>query len=295
MKFSASSIACYQDCGKKFEFRYIDRVKVVGEDAAHLVNGSAGHDILDKLKCERMGIQHSQNKLDAAPVVSLMASAWKAKYVNDNLTYLNSEFRFETTIGKIPIIGYIDGLARDGFGNSVIVEHKFTSSKIEIGAPFWDRLHLNTQVYMYVLACREMGIDVDYVLYDVIRLPFIKRLMKTKNLEYYKRDCKGGKKGELKAGQREHDETDEEMHERLQQYIIDNIDDLLVRHKIYVTADDLAAFEKVFKDCVKGIRAGIFPTNPNACVKGRFNCDYRPICGGLVEKTNKEYYKIGTR
>lgn len=70
--------------------------------------------------------------------------------------------------------GKIDGLANLKDGRVALVEHKTCGEDISDGAEYWTRLSFNTQLYKYVLALRARNIQIDTVIYDVIRKPTIK-------------------------------------------------------------------------------------------------------------------------
>ena len=70
--------------------------------------------------------------------------------------------------------GKIDGLAVLKDGRTALVEHKTCGEDISDGAEYWTRLSFNTQLYKYVLALRARKIEIDTVIYDVIRKPTIK-------------------------------------------------------------------------------------------------------------------------
>jgi len=70
--------------------------------------------------------------------------------------------------------GKIDGLATLKDGRIALVEHKTCGEDISDGAEYWTRLSFNTQLYKYVLALRARKIEIDTVIYDVIRKPTIK-------------------------------------------------------------------------------------------------------------------------
>ena len=72
-------------------------------------------------------------------------------------------------------VGVIDGLAVLKDGRTAIVEHKTTGEDIAPTADYWTRLQFNGQLFLYVLAARANGWDVDTVIYDVIRKPAIRQ------------------------------------------------------------------------------------------------------------------------
>lgn len=69
--------------------------------------------------------------------------------------------------------GKIDLIAKDG-GQQFIYEHKFLGEDISDDARLWERLEMDPQTSLYLWAARQSGIEVDGIIYDVIRKPTIK-------------------------------------------------------------------------------------------------------------------------
>ena len=91
-------------------------------------------------------------------------------------------------------VGIIDGLAVLKDGRTAVVEHKTTGEDISPSADYWTRLRFNGQLFLYVLAARANGWDVDTVVYDVIRKPAIRQKANETAEQYGERladDCAG--------------------------------------------------------------------------------------------------------
>ena len=91
-------------------------------------------------------------------------------------------------------VGIIDGLAVLKDGRTAVVEHKTTGEDISPAAEYWTRLRFNGQLFLYVLAARANGWDVDTVVYDVIRKPAIRQRANETAEQYGERladDCAG--------------------------------------------------------------------------------------------------------
>lgn len=91
-------------------------------------------------------------------------------------------------------VGIIDGLAVLKDGRTAVVEHKTTGEDISPAADYWTRLRFNGQLFLYVLAARANGWDVDTVVYDVIRKPAIRQKAGETAEQYGERladDCAG--------------------------------------------------------------------------------------------------------
>jgi len=72
------------------------------------------------------------------------------------------------------LAGKIDGIIRLEDGRLAVLEHKFLGESLDSGSDLWKRLLIDHQVTLYLMAARNLGYDVDTVIYDVIRKPTIK-------------------------------------------------------------------------------------------------------------------------
>lgn len=72
------------------------------------------------------------------------------------------------------LAGKIDGIVRLEDGRLAVKENKLLGDDISAESFLWRRMRIDQQVTIYVLAARELGQDVDCVLYDVTRKPTIK-------------------------------------------------------------------------------------------------------------------------
>ena len=158
-------------------------------------------------------------------------------------------------------VGIIDGLATLKDGRLALVEHKTTGEDISPTADYWTRLQFNGQLFLYVLAARANGWDVDTVIYDVIRKPAIRQ--KT-------------------------NETAEQYGERLSADCAERPDFYFARREVAVLDSALAEFEiqrdvicKMLLHCKAAARKAALPEqgwarNCNG-VTCR-NCDYAGFC-----------------
>src|SRR5690606_32440122 len=132
------------------------------------------------------------------------------------------------------LAGKIDKIVRLPDGRTAIMEHKTTSDSIASDSDYWARLRLDSQISLYVLAARELGYDVQTVLYDVVRKPRHERYRATPpELRKYKKD------GTLYANQRERDETPQEFGQRVYQAMYTEFDSYFARQEIPRLESDL--------------------------------------------------------
>jgi len=73
--------------------------------------------------------------------------------------------------------GKIDGIVRLEDGRLAVIEHKLLGDDIGVESFLWQRMRIDQQVTMYVMAARRLGFNVDCVLYNVSRKPTIKPTM----------------------------------------------------------------------------------------------------------------------
>jgi hypothetical protein len=71
------------------------------------------------------------------------------------------------------LAGKIDKIVRLADGRVAVMEHKTTTDSIEPTSDYWLKLKMDHQISTYFYAARELGHDVQTVLYDVIRKPGI--------------------------------------------------------------------------------------------------------------------------
>lgn len=188
----------------------------------------------------------------------------------------------------IRLVGQMDAVARVE-GKLVIVEHKTTSEDIDAGSTYWRRVSaLDSQVSTYHDAAREMGFDVEGVLYDVVRKPG-KLPLKATPPEARKLT----KQGFLYKGQRETDETPEEYLSRCLESIEENPEKHYARgHIVRLAADSAMHALDVWKYATEIATAEpLQPRNPEACISYGRACEYLPICEGSTSIENDDLYQ----
>lgn len=87
------------------------------------------------------------------------------------------------------LAGKIDCISMRG-GRLVIEEYKTAGEEIDSGASYWLRLRFDQQISIYMLAAREIGFNVEAILYDVCRKPCI-RQKQTETVEAYRDRLRG--------------------------------------------------------------------------------------------------------
>lgn len=304
-KLSASAINKWLLCAQKYKLHYRDRLSAKHEDKVLLQAGLAFHEALEVWKLSgdvNKGIEcfvkYPLNSYRRR-ALEMMFVAYTVVYANDAFTYEYVEKEFSVEHNGTIIRGIFDGIIIDDGNERAIVDHKTTRSDISPGSRYWERLSINTQIDTYLfIANKYLGLNIDYFLYDVIKIPQLRLLKATpKNQrEYYKRNNRWGRKGDLKKGQRSHDETIPEFTERIQEHIEHNTYSLFRRQKIYRTAEQIEAFKYDLNANIGLINAAIendwFPRNTNGCFAYNRECDYYPICSGDTTAENAELYYV---
>lgn len=70
--------------------------------------------------------------------------------------------------------GQIDKIVRLSDGRLAVMEHKTTSDDLCHESDYWQRLRVDHQISLYLMAAKALGHDVVTVIYDVIRKPCIR-------------------------------------------------------------------------------------------------------------------------
>ena len=186
----------------------------------------------------------------------------------------NPETGCATPIWKLA--GKMDRIVKLQDGRFALMEYKTTSRDFSPGAEYWQRLHLDQQLSIYVIAARRLGYPIDTILYDVTRRPGL-RPHKATPVEARKYT----KDGRLYANQRDVGETPEEFAARVGANMAERPD-------YYFARIEIARMEQDLEDCEaelwmqqlairEGQRSGHWWRNPGACY-GTIPCDYLNIC-----------------
>jgi hypothetical protein len=155
-----------------------------------------------------------------------MWNAYQWRWADDNMEMIACEVPFELPLvnpetgAPTPLFnraGKIDGIVRLADGRLAVLERKTTTTDISLDEDYWVRLRMDSQISGYFLAARELGYDVQTILYDVLKRPTIRPGKATpEEVRKYTKD------GKLYASQRAEDEEPEAYGARCaQQYAED--------------------------------------------------------------------------
>lgn len=181
---TASRMGTLLGCPRKHFWRYELGLKAVAESHA-LRFGSAWHAAMEgrwqglpldgalEMALEGMAFE----EIDIATLSGMLAGYYRI-YEDEMVKELHAEVEFRHGIKgsrTFDSAGKIDGLGVLHDGRLALVEHKTTSESVDSGSAYWLRLRLNQQVMQYVVAARELGWDIEIILYDVAKKPGIRQ------------------------------------------------------------------------------------------------------------------------
>jgi hypothetical protein len=196
MSWTSSSMKLFRSCKRKWFWKYIMRLRPIQRDP-NLMIGSFFHEVLGQWyrgkrsnirpiarryakqlrnEVDQAGDFFDQNDLDKLRVMTNtfigMMVGYERRYEHDKPTWRidrgSIEYKFKVNMGNFDFEGKTDLTAyRKDIGHFV-VEHK-TASKIDEN--YIDRLPIDTQsrAYKFGLQRSRINIDVNHILYDVVK------------------------------------------------------------------------------------------------------------------------------
>lgn len=305
-----SAESCFRACPRRYRINYGIGLRPAHDSDALRV-GSAFHIGLEELKDgngesgaeEAIRITYSEatcppwltaDEFDTERETAVaMAVAYARRYANDGIIkYVANELSFD-----LPIVnpytgreypgyrnaGKIDGIAELPDGRLALIEFKTVGEDIAVDADYWLKLMLDAQISRYMLAARELGYDVQTVVYDATRKPAIRpknvakaeRAMWTSKGEYF---------GFALTNTCPERETPAMYGARLMDDMKERPDWYFRRVEIPRLAGDLDEYRRDQWATLKAINAceidGFWPKNTNACTSP-YRCTFIDICRGL--------------
>lgn len=282
-----SRLACFRACPRRHYIRYELGIKPVSDDLPRRI-GSALHaalDLADRGGDVAASIEAMADPYEVAMVAQMFAGHVR-RYADAPFDPVASEQEFDLPLtnpetgAATPIwrlAGKVDRIVRLPDGRLALQEYKTTSRDFAPGADYWQRLHFDQQLSIYVIAARALGYDVQTVIYDVTRRPGQRPLKATPEASR-----KYTAKGALYANQRDADETPQEYGERIAADILAKPDHYYARieiarldQDIQECASDLWDQQLAVRECQRSRR---WWRNPEACQTAVGACDYLPVC-----------------
>ena len=282
-----SRLACYRACHRRHYLQYELGLRRERDDLPRRIGTAfaAAIEAYSKGQHEHFDVFDAMDDPFEAALVVSMFTGHIHRWADDPLERVAEELEFDIPI-RNPQSGYatpifrlrgkIDRIVHLDDGRMALMEYKTTSRDFSPSADYWLRLHMDPQLSLYVLAARELGYDIDTILYDVTRRPALRPLQATPEDKQ-----KFTAQGNLYANQRAEDETPEEYTTRLSEAIADKPDHHFARIEIARLDQDLENCRNEVWMQQLEIRAaqreGHWYKNPGACFTP-FKCDYLPIC-----------------
>jgi len=209
----------------------------------------------DAMECEVIAVEHAFRIPLMHPGTGEVSSRWELA-------------------GKIDVLISQNGRVK-------VLEHKTTGESITPGGNYHQKTRIDGQITQYLLAVKHMGHSEAELIYDVLVKPRQKPLLATPPHKRV-RVQKGPRKGLLRAGQRETDETPSEYEFRLREVMSKN-------PAKYLSQMVAVRTEKAFRSYQFDLwhitmtmefmeQSKIAPRNPGACRAHHTPCPYFDVC-----------------
>ncbi len=319
-----SRMACSKSCRRRHLFRYLLGIRREQIDEK-LSFGSSVHEGLDframgspqEEVCELLRGKYditpgwivSQDAADdwllQCEKVLRMLCGYDWMWENDGYKVIATEQQFILPIrnpatGRASrtflIAGKIDKIIELPDGRLAIMEHKTTGDSIDADARYWKRLRHDHQITEYLWAARQLGYDVQTIMYDVIRRPVgngiqvplldgddVKIVLNAKGDRVKNQSGKWRQSGDKSEGWalQNRRETSQEYGERLTKAIGDDPNAYFHRREIPRTPDDIAEWlEELWAQAIdmrEAEKSGSHYRNPDNCI-APYKCEYLEHC-----------------
>jgi hypothetical protein len=324
-RLSNGGLNAARDCKRKFHYRYdLGLQRRGGDDSAALNYGKLWHKVLARWFAERNcgGMlafikSHARSEDDVRRCMAMLAG-YAARW-QDFPTMSLSEQEIDVPIRnpatgrrsqRFTQFGFMDMLWWDG--RTWLYEHKTAAS---IGGGYLEKLFSDSQITGYYAALRDMGIDVEGVVYDVALKPKLElgTLRPTHCLSTAARDiyvteqktqwAEFGGKGRWKKKDYQavsvltHDRADsvaaDQFYERLTEWHMRP--EAYHREEVYISDRQVADWREdvwmVTQEILAARRAGMWPRNTSRCFDYYRPCEYVSLCqnGAPEALINSEY------
>lgn len=202
--YTTSRIRTWRDCQRKHGFRY--ELGAIAPSTPAMSFGTDGHGVLEawyrawKLAgwtfedgvhqardcgcareiCPADRMAAAFAAIDAADLsdidrakLRVLAAAYDARWGGEPWEVIAVEAEFRYWLGDVEMGGKLDALVRHTETGAVyVVEHKFTAADFSPGAPYWQKLELDTQISVYHDgAATAFDVEIAGCVYDVLKRP----------------------------------------------------------------------------------------------------------------------------
>lgn len=300
-----SRLSTFRACPRRHELRY--EVGIVPEEESEALRvGTAYHAALEAadLGLDPEVAVANLHTLDAheMAMVAAMFTVHGERWRGDTLEVVATELAFDLPLTNPStgapsrvwrVAGKIDRIYRMPSGRLAIQDYKTTTKDIAPGSDYWLRLRLDQQMSIYVIAARELGYEVESILYDVTTRPMLRPHKKTPDDKIKLR-----KDGQPYASVRMADEAPHEFAVRVADAMRTDPDRYFARHEIARTDGDLDATRHELWSQQLAIRemqrSGRWFRNPGACVVP-YRCPYLSICARNDVRRDMDFVPDGFR
>lgn len=180
---TTSSITKAKFCLRAYYYSHELKLRATSESLA-LTWGSGLHDGLKAWRTERtmdaalLAILPACNGMDPYEAVKLQATmaAYCRHYDGDDTVFTHVEQQFDLPLTNPETNGVSRTYRKAGKIDAIddrprVWESKSTKESVKPDSEYWMRLRLDPQITYYTQACRDMGIDITGIVYDVVRKP----------------------------------------------------------------------------------------------------------------------------
>lgn len=180
--YTTSRLRTFRECARKHLYKYVLAIQTAQTYA--MAFGTAAHSVLeawyrawqagaDRLAAALAAVDAAE--LDEIDRVRLrvIAVAYHQRWGAEPWEVLAVEAEFRYWLGDVEMGGKLDALVRDTVtGKVYVVEHKTSTADTSPGAPYWDRLAIDTQISIYVDgAATAFDVEIAGCVYDVLKRP----------------------------------------------------------------------------------------------------------------------------
>lgn len=178
-----SSLSTYRRCPRQYYYRY--ELGLIREQTAKPLRfGSAYHLGLETRSIDQAVAQYDVTPAWADPfdwavereTLRAMLAGYFWRYEIDASEIIATELSWELPLRRsrtFKLAGKIDKIIRLPDQRLAVLEYKTTSEDISEESDYWPRLRCDAQISAYYYAARNLGYDVQTVIYDVARKPAI--------------------------------------------------------------------------------------------------------------------------
>ena len=329
INISYSSISDFLRCPRYYYFNRVARYQPVGVEGRPTAFGNAFHsaqavwwngrfddDPKVRLQAARDEWTRASGKLSLEDQVlgEILLTGYAVKWEDSSLMFHMEpvvEERVQapllgpsgSPVEGVQAVAVFDVVAYDQDGSVVILDHKTTTSHLDLGSTYWQRADLSLQVGMYYVLASDTGRTAGRFIWDAVRAPelSLKQATPPEKLERYVRGGKYGKAGDLKPGMRLSDESPEEFAEFVTNQVLSNPDAFYARQEMTRTPDQLDMVRADMYQTAMLIKTAheneYFPRNLGLSSCFAFNrpCPYLPVCNGETSITDTRLYQLRKR